>query len=424
MGFTTDILFGAATSATQIEGGDLLHTWSEWHKIGNIHDDASPSRANDHLNKWKEDINLMKSMGLQVYRFGIEWARFWRSEGVINQASVRYYRELIIYVKDCGMIPLMTIHHFTNPLWFEEKGGFAKKENIPIFLRYVKHVINMLGDLVDEYITINEPNVFAVKGYFEGIFPPGEHSMKQALEVISNMAVCHIKAYKMIHKLRNAKGYKNTKVGFAHHVRVFEPKSANPWHQLCTRLVKHMFQDIVSKAFYLGRFVFPLKSTSKVHFGYYSEFIAINYYSRSTVSGFADGVRKNAPVNDLGWEIYPEGIVKCAKELYKIIPRPIYITENGTCDNNDSFRCRYIYEHVKALSDSGLPIKRYYHWCFCDNFEWAEGESARFGLVHVDFETQEREIKRSGRFYSEMIKNNGVTDKMYDEYVKPQKYHK
>ena len=172
-----------------------------------------------------------------------------------------------------------------------------------------------------------------------------------------------------------------------------------------------------------GKFKWPLKASLPVETGGYCDFIGINYYSRTTVSGFGDGIRKNAPKNDLGWEIYPEGIIRCSEKLYSLIKRPIYITENGTCDNNDTFRCRYIYDHLKLICESKLPFERYYHWCFCDNFEWLEGESARFGLVHVDYETQKRTVKKSGSFYSEVIKAGGVTSEIYERYVKDQIYH-
>jgi beta-glucosidase len=219
-------------------------------------------------------------------------------------------------------------------------------------------------------------------------------------------------------------GYANTKVGFAHHARVFEPQSKNnPLHRIIARLNSRMFQGLLTRACLLGRFSFPFKKYGKVRPGQYADFLGLNYYTRSTVSKLGDGVREGSPRNDLNWEIFPEGIAVCARELHELLKRPIYITENGTCDNNDSFRCRYIYEHLKALVESGLPVERYYHWCFTDNFEWAEGEKARFGIVHIDYETQKRTVKNSGRFFAAMIKNRGVTKEMYDELVAPQEYH-
>ena len=156
--------------------------------------------------------------------------------------------------------------------------------------------------------------------------------------------------------------------------------------------------------------------------GEYCDFNGVNYYTRTTVSGLADGVRANSPRNDLDWEIYPEGLVRCAEKLQKVLPRPLWVTENGTCDNDDRFRARYIYEHLEAVCTSGLPFERYYHWCFCDNFEWIEGYSARFGLVHVDYETQTRTVKRSGEFYRRMAAQGGVTQALYDAYIAGEVY--
>ena len=125
---------------------------------------------------------------------------------------------------------------------------------------------------------------------------------------------------------------------------------------------------------------------------------------------------KNVPVNDLGWEIWPRGIVDVARKVYEILPKPIWVTENGTCDNEDTFRPRYIAQHLQALCLSDLPVERYYHWCFCDNFEWVEGNSARFGLVHVDYDTQKRTVKTSGKFYSDIISKGGVTQQLWEKY--------
>ena len=418
-----NITLGVASAATQIEGGGFAHTWSDWYDKGRIHDGSNPARANDHLNRWKEDIDLMAEMGITIYRLSIEWARIEPSKNSYDENAVLWYRRLLEYMKEKGISPLLTLHHFTNPLWFEEIGGFANPANISVYLGFVEFAARKFSDLVDEYVTINEPNVFAVMGYHTGIFPPGKKSMFAVMRVQSVMANCHIQAYLLIHRIRKELGCTNTKVGFAHHARVFEPKNKwNLWHRLCASLTSFMFQDALTRACLLGRFVFPLKKYGKIKKGCYADFLGLNYYTRSTVTSLADGTRGGAPLNDLGWEIYPEGIVQCSNDLYKLLKKPIYITENGTCDNNDKFRSRYIYDHLKALADSGLPVERYYHWCFTDNFEWCEGESARFGLVFVDFETQQRTIKKSGEFFAAIIQNRGITSAMYDEFVAPQSY--
>ena len=279
----------------------------------------------------------------------------------------------------------------------------------------------------DNYrVTINAHNgynVYATNGYFFGDWPPGHKKFAETFTVLENMAYCHIRCYRMLHETREAMGYSDTMVGFANHLRVFEPENPrNPVQAATAKAVEWLFQGAITEAMTTGTFRWPLRNHWKLPKGEYCDFHGVNYYTRSTVTGFADGVRKNSPRNDLGWEIYPEGIVRCAQKLEKLLRRPIWVTENGTCDNQDAFRARYLYEHLEAIVQSGLPFERYYHWCFCDNFEWLEGESARFGLVNVDYATQTRTIKRSGAFYADMIQHGGVTDEAFNTYVRGEVY--
>ena len=422
--FKNKMLIGVASAATQIEGGELDHSWMDWYRQGRIVDGSSPGRANDHYARWREDTDLMKSLGVEISRFGVEWARIEPEEGVFCEEAIAHYTQELELLQAYGIRPLVTLHHFTNPIWFEKKGAFTKKENIPCFLRFVEKVVGAFGPLASEYITINEPNVYATSGYFFAGWPPGEKSFGKTMTVLSVMAAAHAAAYRRIHALRKAMGFSGTRVSFANHVRVFVPENPrNPVHCLFAKLTEGLFQTNLSKAMCKGVFRFPLRNLTGVSKGMYCDFIAVNYYSRSSISGLQDGVKQGVPVNDLGWEIYPQGIVECAQKLYAISPLPIYITENGTCDNHDAFRCRYLYDHLKALSESGLPVERYYHWCFCDNFEWLEGESARFGIVHVDYETQTRTVKKSGRFLRDVIAEKGVDERIYREYVQDEHYH-
>ncbi|MBQ2895979.1 MAG: glycoside hydrolase family 1 protein, partial [Oscillospiraceae bacterium] len=318
--------------------------------------------------------------------------------------------------------PLLTIHHFANPMWFEKLGAFEERANLHYYLELVELVAERFGDLCSDYITINEPNVYAANSYFFGLWPPGVKSVGRTLRVMENLAWCHLSAYRLIHERRSAMGYTDTMVGCANHLRVFAPRDeGNLWHRLSAKLTAYLFQNALTRAMTLGDFPFPLRNFGGFPKGEYTDFIGLNYYTRSTVSGIGDGVRANSPRNDLDWEIYPQGLVDCARQLYALLPRPIWVTENGTCDNSDRFRCRYLYEHLAALSGSELPFERYYHWCFVDNFEWVEGNSARFGLVKLG-ENMERELKRSGRFYAEIIRQGGVTEDMYLSYVAGQEY--
>ena len=417
------LLLGVSTAATQIEGGEVDSNWNDWYRQGNIKDGTDPATGNDHWEKWEEDTDLMAQMGLQIYRFGIEWARLVPAPGVVNEEAVQRYRRELTALKDRGIQPLMTIHHFTNPMWFERMGGFTKRENLHHYLELVELTADRFGDLVSDYITINEPNVYATNSYFFSMWPPAKTSLTDTLRVMENLCYCHIKAYNILHERRRAMGYTDTKVGVANHLRVFAPKNPrNPWHCICAKLNEYLFQGALLKAMTLGDYPFPLRNFAHLPKGEYSDFNGVNYYSRSTVSGIGDGVRENSPRNDLDWEIYPDGIVECAEKLQAILPRPLWVTENGTCDNDDRFRSRYIYEHLKTVSESNLPFERYYHWCFCDNFEWIEGNSAKFGLVSVDPETSVRSVKNSGKFYSAVIACGGVDAEIYNTYVSQQEY--
>lgn len=417
------LLMGVSTASMQIEGGELDTNWHDWYRRGMIKDGTNPATGNDHWEKWQEDTELLSQMGMQLYRFGVEWARLMPAEGRMDETAVDRYRRELLLLREKGIRPLLTIHHFSNPMWFESMGGFEKRENLQHYLALVELVIDRFGDLCSEYITINEPNVYATNGWFFGSWPPGKKNVGATLRVMENLAWCHIRAYQIIHEKRRAMGYTDTMVGCANHLRVFEPKNPRSLrHRLGAKLTAYLFQDALTRAMTLGQFPFPMRNRGGLPRGEYTDFIGLNYYSRSTVEGIGDGVRENSPRNDLDWEIYPQGLVQCAQKLCDVLPRPVWVTENGTCDNDDRFRCRYLYEHLKELSESNLPFERYYHWCFCDNLEWLEGNSARFGLVSVDPETRRRRVKRSGQFYSEVIRRGGVTQELFDDYVAGQAY--
>ena len=413
------ITLGVATSSGQIEGGRVNSNWNDFCDRGQVKDGSDIARANQHYEKFREDTALLKDMHIQAYRLSIEWARLEPEPGKFNALAFEHYREELRLLREAGIKPFLTFHHFTHPMWFENTGGFTNPENIAIFLRYVEKSVRELGDLCDDYVTINEPNVYAVHSFLFGEWPPEKKSFPKTIKVYSIMATCHCLAYDAIHRIRREMGFTNTRVSFAHHMQVFEPRHRwNPLHKLATAIFNRLFQDFLMRACFKGEFVFPLKRYAPIPKKNYVDFIAINYYTRVAVSGFSYGNFDNVPLNDLDWEIYPEGIIKSAQTCYDCLPLPIVISENGTCDNTDSFRARYVFEHLKLMAESDLPFEAYYHWCFIDNFEWKEGEASRFGLVHCDYETQERTIKSSGHFYTEMIKQGGVDKALYDQYVK------
>ncbi len=421
-----NLLLGAATAATQIEGGDENNNWARFAAEGKINDGSSPVRACDHYKLYKEDIDLMADMGIEIYRFGIEWSRIEPKRGVIDYDVLAHYRTEIEYMRQKGIRPMMTLHHFTNPIWFEDMGGFSNNESIDIFMSFAEKVIDALGDIVDDYITINEPNVYSTNSLFYGYWPPEKRSLAALVRAYSNLTACHIRAYEMIHKKRSDMGKERgqTLVSFANHLRVFSPKSEkNIYHKACAALSEYLFQGALTEAMMMGKCVFPVMKRKGIKKGRYYDFIGLNYYSRSTVSGIADGVREGCIKNDLGWEIYHDGLIELSNRLSKKYDAPVFVTENGTADNTDSFRPLFIYDQLKKISETDNRIERYYHWSFMDNFEWREGESSRFGLVHIDYETETRTLKDSGRLYSDIIKDRGVTETAYEKYVSGKAYH-
>ena len=407
---------GVATASTQIEGGHADTNWHRWaDQPGRVKDGSTPARAADHWNRVGEDIALLRELGVRYYRMGLEWARIEPEEGVIDEDAIAHYHDELAGLREAGITPLVTLHHFNNPGWLEDRGAWLAPATANAYLRYVKVVVTALSDQVGEWITMNEPNVYATQAYHFGDWPPGHRKLNQAIAVMDNMAQAHIRAYNLIHAIQPA-----AKVGVAHHLRVFDPAHPrNPADRAGAKAQEFLFQDAIMEACSYGRFRLPLRGSSLVSAGRYFDFTGINYYTRSWVKGASEGTRPGSPRNDLGWELYPEGLTRILREVSRRYPGPVYITENGTADAADSFRPRFIYDHLRAAIDSGVDVRRYYHWCFTDNWEWIEGEVPRFGLVELDYETQARQVRPSGRFYADLIINGGVTDEAYDRWVAP-----
>ncbi len=410
-------LMGCATAATQIEGGDTNNSWYDWSEQRRIKDGSTSLRADDHYRLYREDARLMQDMGLEIYRMGLEFSRIEPQRGVFDSKAIEHYKDEMRLLNEKGIRVLVTLHHFANPMWFEHMGAFENSESVQIFTQYVEHVVEQFGDLCCEYVTINEPNVYAVNGFTFGEWPPAKKSVAATFKVMKNMAKAHLAAYETIHRVRKEHGFAGrTMVGFANHYRVFVPyRSRNLIDKAVAKLFDLAFQGAITDAMAWGKFSFPLGLFSRKK-GDFCDYFGINYYTRSAMRGFENTFLPDRPVNDLGWELYPEGITLLSERFYKRYGKPVWITENGTCDSEDAFRTQYLYDHLKALSQTSAPVERYYHWTLMDNFEWLEGESARFGLVKVDYETQERTVRPSGRFFSEVIKNEGVTEEMCRAY--------
>lgn len=406
-----DFLLGTATASVQIEGGDTKNTWYHWCEAGHISDKSSTITACDHWNRVEEDTQLLKNLNVQTHRMSLEWSRFEPEAGKFAKEALRHYRNEIQLLLDNNIKPLVTLHHFSEPQWFQDMGGWCKSENAELFVEYVRFVIENLGDLVCEWVTFNEPNVYTCFGYELGTFPPGIRNLIESQKVRAEIIKTHVKVYDMIHAIRREKGFHGkTMVGAAIHIRIFEGITFAG--KRIAAVADYYFNELFMSGITNGKLKLPLPHKGyKNKKGTYVDFLGINYYTRNIVE-FAWDPRlyfhkmvndMNLEKTDLGWDIYPEGIYHVCKKYYKRYKLPIYITENGISDRLENRRPQFIINHLANIAkaiDEGIPVKRYYYWTLMDNFEWLEGQTTSFGLFDCNFVTQERTARKSAALYA------------------------
>ncbi len=395
--FPDGFLWGAATSAHQVEGNNLNSDWWDWEQTQE--ENHRSQEACDQYNKYEQDFDLAKSLNHNAHRLSIEWSRIEKEEGVFDEKEIEHYKKVLAALKKRGIEPMVTLHHFTNPLWFAKKGGWENFKAPYYFERYVKVIISKLKGYANLWITINEPQVYAYMGYLTALWPPQRKNNLKAFIVIWNMARAHNKAYKTIHKISP-----EAQVGIAHNVGSFDSFH----HHSIRETFVVWFADITQNHFFY-------KLTGiKTH-----DFIGLNYYfnkyisfngERAKLPSIVDVAVTKKEVTDMGWEIYPEGIFDVIMDLsdYHL---PIYITENGLASTNDDRRCRFLISYLKEVYhaiQTGAHVKGYFHWSLIDNFEWADGFKPRFGLIEMDYATQKRRVRDSARVYAQIIKNNGL----------------
>ncbi|KPU44181.1 beta-glucosidase A [Oxobacter pfennigii] len=400
--FPPGFLWGSASSAFQVEGMCTNHDFYLWYKEGRIKDNSNPDFAVLHYIKYKEDFHLLKELSHNTVRIGLEWARIEPIEGSFDILALMHYRNVLKTIKDLKMSPMVTLHHFSIPLWLFEKGGFEYKDCSQYFLRYVKKTVEFLGDLIDFYITINEPTVLAYNGYFTGEFPPGKKDYLLMQKVHNALINIHILSYNCIHRIHESKGWHKAKVSIAKHMREFTPYREKS-------LMDKLSQKYID-VFFNHSFLNKAMEHNSL------DFIGINYYTGSLIKfPFETLSRKDLKKNSLGWDIYPQGFYNVIKITWNKYKLPIYITENGVCDFCDELREDFIREHIKAMHkaiEEGADVRGYYHWSSLDNFELTEGIKIRFGIIHIDHDSpsKTRTIKASGRLYAKIISQNGLLE--------------
>lgn len=401
--FPKDFLFGAATSAHQVEGNNTQSDWWEWEqsprrqeqlkRLGKDPRDFFSGRACDHYNRFHEDFDIAEKLNHNAHRFSIEWARIEPEEGRWDMSAVAHYGDALSALRERAITPIVTLHHFTNPLWFAKRGGW-EWENAPArFARYCEFVYTRLGEWTPWWITINEPTVFANKSYFEGKWPPQKKNIVALHRVLLNLIDGHRQAFRLLHTIaQNEK--RELRVGIAHQYHAWLPYSKLPWDIATAAILRYLTWHYVPQR---------LKNEC--------DYIGINYYSGRRVGirlkGFVEKSCENEETSDLKWEIYPQGLRAVLRAMWNAYRKPLLITENGIADATDAKRARFIAEHLAVLYDAlreGIDIRGYLYWSLLDNFEWAHGFSPRFGLVEIDYRTLERKIRPSAYAYAEICK--------------------
>jgi beta-glucosidase len=430
--FPKGFLWGTATSSHQVEGGNTNNNWYKWEQEGHT---AHMSRlASDWWGgRWKEDFDRAAEAGQNTHRLSVEWSRIQPTPDRWDEEALERYRTMLRGLRDRNMIPMVTLHHFTDPLWLGELGGWETDAVVPLFEKFTRKVVEALKEYCSLWCTINEPNIYALEGYLRANFPPGKSDLKLGIRVQANMARAHAAAYRTIHALQP-----EARVGYALHFRPQEP--AHSWSPL-DRLMRNVKFEGINMAFpsaiSTGVLKSPLGKIPVPEAKGTQDFFGLNYYSVDTV---AFDLRKpeelysrsffpkGTDLADAGMNSNtPEGFFWAFKWAVKTYPNlPIIVTENGIEDSTDRIRPRYLAQHVHAMwraVNFNWPVKGYFHWSLVDNFEWERGWTQRFGLWGIDIETQQRTKRPSADLYAAICKENGLTSGMVAKYS-PEVYEK
>jgi len=419
--FPAQFAWGVATSSHQVEGGNLNNQWAAWEKQGRIKSGDAVGLACDWWRHAELDFDLAKQLGVNALRLSVEWSRIEPTEGQWNADALSRYRQMLLALQERGMRPFVTLHHFTNPLWLEAKGGWLAPDAPQLFERYTQRVVSALGDLCTDWTTFNEPNVYVSLGYFLGEFPPGRRGrFMQVARVTRNLLLSHAAAYRKIHELQP-----DANVGWAQHYAVFKPqrKKFGPDRWLA-RFVNRRFNHNFADSILDGRAPFPLNNfgDSLPEVKGTCDYVGINYYSRlragfnwrsPKTAFFQLTVPPHKPQGDSGIEVpygeaYPKGLRKAVKS-FKAFEKPIYILENGVPDRDDRIRPWVIQssaQQMQRMLRDGVDLRGYFHWSLTDNFEWNEGWHLRFGLIELDPATQERRARPSAQVYADVIRKS------------------
>jgi len=421
--FPEEFAFGVSTSAHQFEGGNHDNNWAAWERRGKILTGDRCGRAADWWRNAETDFDLAQGLGLSALRLSVEWSRLEPREGEFPDEPVLRYRQMLEGLIRRGIRPMICLHHFTNPLWFEARGAFLADDAVKVFERFATYVAESFGDLCDTFITFNEANVYAVQGYLSGMFPPGRVGDLLAVRrVLVTMGRAHAAAYRAIKRVRS-----DFQIGFTHNVARFAPSRPDSRiDRVLAGIHEANFDDAMILAVMGGRVPLGARlfTPDPAEVAGTADFLGLNYYSKISVAFDPKQpdqlfgrvfIPDDAPQGDRGvelpyGEVHPEGLGYFLRR-YAPLGKPIYVLEHGVPDRDDRIRPTQLAlalgEIHRAIGE-GVDVRGYYHWSLVDNFEWAEGWHLRFGLIAIDPSTQERRVRPSGRFYGAIAKARGV----------------
>jgi beta-glucosidase len=429
--FPAGFLWGCATSSHQVEGNNTNNNWAAWEaQPGRIVNDQKSGLACDWWGgRWKEDFERAAETNQNAHRMSVEWSRIQPAENRWDENALDHYREMLQGLIQRNITPLVTLHHFTDPVWLSELGGWENEKAIQYFAAFVNKTVEALKEYCNLWVTFNEPNIYAYSGYIEGVFPPGKKDMGAAFRVMSNMLKAHAQAYREIHKIQPT-----ARVGIAQHFRRFSPArpafAPDAW---VAGFLSSSFNESFLNAAADGKFRFATRSENIPAAAKTQDFVGVNYYTTDLIKfnpllpGAFFNTRAYPPGAELSGTGYianvPTGLFDSLQWATRF-NLPLIVTENGVEDAQDSMRPRYLVEHLHQIwrgINFNWPIKGYFHWSLVDNFEWERGWTQRFGLWGLDIETQRRVRRTSVDVYAEICKNNAISSDMVAKYA-PQAY--
>ncbi len=414
--FPPGFLWGAATSAHQVEGGNTANDWWAWEQAGHVR--FRSGAACDHLHRFREDFDLAQSIAHNAHRFSLEWSRIEPRPGEYSDEALAHYGEVIDALLARGIEPVMTVHHFTLPRWLAEQGGWEARGVEDRFVAFVEKVAAAYAGRVRWWITINEPVVLVFKGYLIGQWPPGVASLPRSMRVYRRLLRAHVLAYEVIHRYRP-----DAMVSVAMHALAVSPCNPRRLLDQVSAAGRHyLFNQMFLRGLLDGSLWLPGQFFERLPMKRSLDFIGLNYYTRDFVHntgldltgliGNQCGLDHHERVGkrtSLGWEIYPEGLLEFLK-LDAGFKLPMLITENGIATDDEDDRMLFLMLHVWQIARAlglGLDVRGYLYWSLLDNFEWADGyDNAHFGLIGVDFATQRRTVRPTALRFAELIAKN------------------